>query len=143
MSRKTLHSRLLAIALVCSVALSHLYGAWHGVAHFTHQGHEPQRASGLSVGAVDVVTFSSTAYELVAEWSVLQAAYEDHSESDYQHSCVSLEGLCAGLTPVSAPVMGPTAPPATFFLLANSLPLRGHLAWVHASARAPPGISIV
>ena len=143
MPRKSLHSRLLAIALLFSVALSHLYGAWHGVAHLDHSGHEPQRASRLSVGAVDTVTFSSTAYELVAEWSVLQAAYEDHSESDYQHSCVSLDGLCAGLTPVSAPVMGPTAPPATFFLLPTSLPLRGHLAWVHARARAPPGISIV
>lgn len=143
MPRKSLHSRLLAIALLFSVALSHLYGAWHGVAHFPHQGHEPQLASRLSVGPVDVVTFSSSTYELVAKWSALQAASEGHSESDYQHSCVSLDGLCAGLTPVSAPVMGPIAPPSSFFLLATSLPLRGHLAWVHASARAPPGISIV
>jgi len=143
MPRKSLHSRLLAIALLCSVALSHLYGAWHGVAHVAHQGHDAQRASRLSVEAVGVATFSSTAYELAAEWSALQAACEEHSESDYQHSCVSLDGLCAGLTPVSAPMMGPTAPPSSFFLLATSLPLRGHLAWVHASARAPPGISIV
>ena len=143
MPQKSIRSRLLAIALLCSVALSHFYGAWHGVAHFAHQGHDAQRASGLGVGAVDVVTFSSTAYELVAEWSALQAACEDHSESDDQHSCVSLDGLCAGLTPVSAPVMGPTAPLSSFFLLATSLRPRGHLAWVHASARAPPGISIV
>jgi hypothetical protein len=142
MPRKSLHSRLLAIALLFSVTLSHFYGAWHGVAHFGHHDHDTQRASRLSVGAVDVVTFSSTAYELVAEWSTLQATYEDHSESDHQHSCVSLDGLCAGLTPVSAPVMGPAAPPSSFYLLATSLPLRGHLAWVHASARAPPGISI-
>jgi hypothetical protein len=143
MPRKSLHSRLLAIALLFSVALSHLYGAWHGVAHLDHLGHDTQRSSRSSVEAVSPVTFSSTTYELVAGWSALQAACEDHSESDHQHSCVSLDGLCAGLTPVSAPVMGPTAPPSSFFLLATSLPLRGHLAWVHASARAPPGISIV
>ena len=143
MPYKSLYSRLLAIALVLSVALSHLYGAWHGVAHFAHQGHDAQRASQLSVGAVDVVTFSSTTYKLVAEWSALQAACEDHSESDHQHSCVSLEGLCACLTPVSTGLIGSTAPPSTFFRASTPLPLRGHLAWVHASARAPPGISIV
>ncbi len=143
MPQRSVHSRLLAIALLLSVALSHLYGAWHGVAHFAHQGHDAQRASRSSVGAVDVVTFSSTTYELVAKWSALQAASEGHSESDIQHSCVSLDGLCAGLTPVSAPMVGPSTPPSSFFLLATSLPLRGHLAWAHASARAPPGISIV
>lgn len=54
MPQKSLHSRLLAIALLFSVALSHLYGAWHGVAHFAHQGHDAQRASRSSVEAVDV-----------------------------------------------------------------------------------------
>jgi hypothetical protein len=143
MPHKSLHSRLLAIALLFSVALSHSYGAWHGVAQPDHSVHDTHRSSQSSVEVVGPVTFSSTAYELVAEWSALQAAFEDHSESDHQHSCVSVDGLYTGLTPVSVSMMGPTAPPSAFFLLATSLPLRGHLAWVHASARAPPGISIV
>jgi hypothetical protein len=143
MLRTSFHSSLLAIALLFSVTFSHLYGAWHGIAHFGHQVHGTVHSTQSSILEVDAASFPSIARELAAQWSALEATCEEHSESAHKHSCVSLDGLCACLTPVSTGLIGSAPPPSTFFRASTPLPLRGHLAWVHASARAPPGISIV
>jgi hypothetical protein len=138
MLRHSLQSRFLALALLLSVAFGHLYGAWHGVAHFGHQAHASNRTATASEGPV----FSATAQALVAQWSALKVGAGEHSESGHHHSCISLDSLCAGLTPVSAGLGCPVLPSPISLAIGAPLPLLGHLAWVHASARAPPGISI-
>lgn len=137
MLRHSFRSRFLALALLLSVAFGHLYGAWHGVAHFGHQAH----ASSLTV-AFEGPAFSSTAQALVAQWSALKAGADEHSESGHHHSCISLDSLCAGLTPVSVGLGCPVVPSPVALALGPPPALLGHLAWVHASARAPPGISV-
>ena len=137
MLRHSLQSRFLSLALLLSVAFGHLYGAWHGVAHFGHQAH----ASSQTVASEGPV-FSATAQALVAQWSALKVGTGEHSESGHHHSCISLDSLCAGLTPVSAGLGCPVLPSTIALAIGAPLALLGHLAWVHASARAPPGISI-
>jgi hypothetical protein len=142
MTRKSSSTKLLAIALLFSVALSHLYGAWHGVAHFEHKVHSDSHASHVVTAAFDSIVLSSTAKDLVAQFSALKADCEEHSEHEPQHSCVSLDGLCSGLTPVSGGLTCLITPIPTVFLVVAFPSRRAHLAWAHASARAPPGISI-
>ena len=142
MTRKSSSTKLLAIALLFSVALSHLYGAWHGVAHFEHKVHRDTHASQAVTLAVDSILFSSSAQDLVAQFSALKADCEEHSEHEPRHSCVSLDGLCSGLTPVSGGLTCLITSIPTVFLVVTSPSRRTHLAWAHASARAPPGISI-
>lgn len=142
MTHKGSSRKLLAIALLFSVALSHLYGAWHGIAHFAHQVHRDTHASQVVAVAIDSIAFSSSAQDLVAQFSALKADCNEHTEHEPQHSCVSLDGLCSGLTPVSGGLTCLITPIPTVFLVVASPSRRAHLAWAHASARAPPGISI-
>lgn len=142
MLRHSLRSRFLALALLLSVAFGHLYGAWHGVAHFEDKVHSDSHASQVVTAALDSIAFSSSAQDLVAQFSALKADCEEHSEHEPQHSCVSLDGLCSGLTPVSGGLTCLITPIPTVFLVVASPSRRAHLAWAHASARAPPGISI-
>ncbi len=142
MTRKSSSTKLLAIALLFSVALSHLYGAWHRVAHFEHKVHSDSHVSQVVTAALDSIAFSSSAQDLVAQFSALKADCNEHTEHEPQHSCVSLDGLCSGLTPVSGGLTCLITPIPTVFLVVASPSRRAHLAWAHASARAPPGISI-
>jgi len=141
--RKKLSTSFLTLALALSVALSHLYGAWHRVAHFGHPWHDIVASPEASLATLDSGKASTGTKEPGAHADALEPGCEAHSGQDHQHSCVSLDGLCTGATPVSSGWVVPTAQPSTFLRTLAAQPLRAHLAWAHARARAPPGISIV
>ncbi len=109
-------SPLLALALALCVSLSHLYGAWHGVAHFERT--------------------------ICAESSSIEGANGEGSHPHSAHTCVSLDGLCSGLTPVSFGLSCPTVSFRDVLSAAMLTAPHVQLAWLRPSARDPPGISI-
>ncbi|HRK57795.1 MAG TPA: hypothetical protein PLQ67_09770 [Burkholderiaceae bacterium] len=121
MTSLSIRQRCLTLLLLLSVAVGHVYGAWHGVAHFDRQGSHPQALTDV--------------------WA--QLADADHSgDAGLNHSCVVLDALCSVpaplgharvVVPASRAVAAIESIQKSFFL---------HQAWAHPSARAPPVIAI-
>lgn len=121
MTSLSIRQRCLTLLLLLSVVMGHVYGAWHGVAHFDRQGSHPQALTDV--------------------WA--QLADADHlGDGGLNHSCVVLDALCSVPAPLGhAPVMVLAPPPvAAVESIQKSFSL--HQAWTHPSARAPPGIAI-
>lgn len=137
--------------LLLSVAANHFYGAWHSVAHFGHQARLISAAAAIGGKATQVV---SVVRDLMTECAALEAAckgrhgLEDHHHTDIQHdtevqhSCVSLDGVCAALTPTCSAFSGVFAAPSAISITLPLQKLRAHVAWTHANARAPPQVFI-